>query len=166
MVSAACRAFASLIVARQSTPTTAQVCKALHVNMKKHILIYILAVIPLQCVCAEWIAIGTKSKGVVVNTIEIEKALWLFLASIDDIKFEPKETYRFQYKMINEESIFINALCGPVERSQDVGAFPQPTAEELSQAIYQVFDGGSCYFQLHYNVKNKAFSGLSINGRA
>lgn len=30
MVSAACRAFASLIFARQSTPTTAQVCKALN----------------------------------------------------------------------------------------------------------------------------------------
>ena len=30
MVSAACRAFATLIIARQSTPTTAQVCKALY----------------------------------------------------------------------------------------------------------------------------------------
>ena len=134
--------------------------------MKNHILIFILTIIPLQCVYAEWIAVGTKSKEVAVDTNEIERELWLFLSSIDEIRFEPKEAYRFQYKMINEESIFINALCGPTEKSQDVGAFPQPTAEELSREIYQVFDGGSCYFQLNYNVKNKVFSGLSINGRA
>ena len=69
-------------------------------------------------------------------------------------KFEPKEKYTFQYKATSSEEIYINALCDTFER------------KDLHKELVMVFDGGSCFFQINYNLKTGKFYELQVNGEA
>ena len=62
--------------------------------------------------------------------------------------------YTYQYVITNNDDIFINAFCNTLNR------------ENLNRELLVVEDGGSCYFQINYNLKTGIFSKLSVNGEA
>ncbi len=133
--------------------------------MKKHIIAILLVFFAEACYSNEWVPIGEQPE--LKNTNQLEASLWNFLNSKTKQKFEAKESYRFQYKYINESIIFINAIClGSPDANSGLGAFPGPTSKDLKKEIYEVMDGGSCFFNLNYNIKSGAFSSLHVNGEA
>jgi hypothetical protein len=133
--------------------------------MKKTICIILTLGLSMHCHSNEWIAIGNQPK--ITNTKKLESDLWTYLDSKKQFKFEPKETYRFQYIYINKSTILINALCIPEpQNDSDPGTFPGPTTEELAKELYEVYDGGSCFFNIKYNIKKSRFNNLSVNGSA
>ncbi len=79
-------------------------------------------------------------------------------AKADKRELQNWQTYIFQYQGQEEKGkkyIFINALC-----HQDI------KNKDLSKKIIQVFDGGTCYFNLKYDPKRKTFFDVLINGDA
>lgn len=133
--------------------------------MKKHIIVILLVFFAETCHSNEWIPVGEQPE--LKNTNELEADLWNFLHSKTKLKFEVKESYRFQYKYINESIVLINAIClGSAEANSELGVFPRPTSKELKKEMYEVFDGGSCFFNLKYNIKSGAFTSLNVNGEA
>jgi hypothetical protein len=139
--------------------------KALHNTMKKYIIAIFLVSFAEACYSNEWIPVGEQPE--LKNTNELEANLWSFLHSKTKLKFQVKESYRFQYKYINESIVLVNAIClGSPDANSELGAFPGPTSEELKKGMYEVFDGGSCFFNLKYNIKSGAFTSLYVNGEA
>lgn len=133
--------------------------------MKKYIITSIVFLLSMKCYSAEWIAIGEQTELSDTNRLEIK--LWEYVEKKSKSKFKPRETYRFQYKFINDSLVLINALClQPSESENDIGTFPGPTTEELKKELYQVHDGGSCFFNVKYNVKKSRFHSLYVNGNA
>ncbi len=133
--------------------------------MKKHIIAILLVFFAEACYSNEWIPVGAQPE--LKNTNELEVNLWNFLHSKTKLKFEVKESYRFQYKYINESIVLINAIClGSPEANSGLGDFPGPTSEDLKKEMYEVLDGGSCFFNLKYNIKSGAFTSLHVNGEA
>jgi hypothetical protein len=133
--------------------------------MKKYIIASLLAFFAHMCHSNEWIPVGEQPKLKETNALEVK--LWRFLNSKSKFKFEAKESYRFQYKHISKSTVLINAIClGSPEPNSDPGVFPGPTTEELKKGIYQVKDGGSCFFNVRYNIDSSAFTSLYVNGEA
>lgn len=133
--------------------------------MKKYIIASLLTVFTDMCHSNEWIPIGEQPKLKETNTLEVK--LWEFLNSKNKIKFAAQESYRFQYKYISKSIVLINALClDSPKPNSDPGIFPGPTTEELKKGIYQVKDGGSCFFNVKYNIESDAFTSLYVNGEA
>ena len=115
----------------------------------------------------EWIEVGRKDSNVDIDTSLIEERIWTYLEESTDVEFEVRELYKFQYKHINTNKLHINALCSPKKSGDtNVGTYPQPSNEELAREFYEVYDGGSCYFRVNYNIKSGEFSKLFVNGRA
>ncbi len=133
--------------------------------MKKYIIASFLTFFANMCHSNEWIPVGEQPKIKETNALEVK--LWSFLNSKSKFKFETKESYRFQYKYISKSTFLINAIClGSPELNPDLGAFPGPTTEELKKRIYQVRDGGSCFFNVKYNSESGVFTSLYVNGEA
>lgn len=133
--------------------------------MKKYIIASIMVLLSLKCHSGEWVAVGEQAE--LPNTGQLESQLWEYLEAKTNAEFEPKEIYRYQYKFISESLILINALClKSPEDETDPGAYPGPTQEELKEQLYQVNDGGSCFFKIKYNLKSARFHSLRINGEA
>jgi hypothetical protein len=133
--------------------------------MKEYIIAGLLVFFAEACQSNEWIPVGKQAVLTETNTLEVK--LWEFLSSKRKVSFKEKKSYRFQYKYIDESTIFINAICiGIPESGSESGAFPGPTTEELKKDIYQVMDGGSCFFNVKYNIDSGAFTSLYVNGRA
>ncbi len=133
--------------------------------MKKYIIASLVVLLSLKCHSAEWIAVGEQPE--LSDTGQLEIQLWKYLKGKSNAEFKPKETYRYQYKFISESLILINALCLQSPSGEtDPGAYPSPTKEELKNELYQVHDGGSCFFNIKYNVKSSRFHSLYVNGRA
>ena len=64
------------------------------------------------------------------------------------------ERYTFQYQaqlLDGKEVIFINALCS------------EPPSQVARELVY-TFDGGPCYFRMHWDPAGKTFTGFSFNG--
>lgn len=67
------------------------------------------------------------------------------------------DRYVFQYYgtvLGGEKVVEIHAFCSIEEPNK------------LTQELYMVLDGGSCYFQLFYHPNSEEFTGLQINGVA
>lgn len=115
----------------------------------------------------EWIEVGRKDSKGDIDTSLIERQIWSHLEENTEIEFEARELYKFQYKRINTNELHINALCSPKKSGEsNLGTFPQPSNEELAREFYEVYDGGSCYFRINYNIRSGEFSKLYVNGRA
>lgn len=124
-----------------------------------------MVLLSLKCYSSEWIAVGEQPE--LLNVAQLEIQLWKYLEERGDTEFKAKEIYRYQYKFISESVILINALCLQSPQGEaDLGAYPGPTTEELKNELYQVHDGGSCFFNIKYNLKNGHFHSLYVNGRA
>ena len=133
--------------------------------MKKYIIASFVVLLSLKCHSGEWIAVGEQPE--LPNADQLEKQLWEYLKAESNAEFKPKGIYRYQYKFISKSLILINALClQPPEGDADLGTYPGPTTEELKKQLYQVHDGGSCFFNIKYNLKNERFHSLYINGTA
>jgi hypothetical protein len=117
------------------------------------------------CHSNEWVPVGEQAQ--LENTKEVESKLWSYLNSKSKFKFEKKEHYRFQYKYISKSTVLINAIClmAP-ESDSDPGVYHGPTSEELNKEMYEVSDGGSCFFNVKYNIKSSVFTSLYVNGEA
>ncbi|MCG9722359.1 hypothetical protein [Shewanella sp. Isolate7] len=102
----------------------------------------------------QWFAVDGGVIEVKLNTSEVENSLWKYVSSKSNKKFASKELYVFQYKAITKDTLKIMGSCD-VQKEAD-----------LNKAFYMVFDGGSCYFQIKYNLKTGMFSELSVNGEA
>lgn len=139
----------------------------LHLSINKYIIpiIIIMMLLSLKCYSKEWIAVGEQPE--LPNVAQIENQLWKYLEAKSSTEFKPNENYRYQYKFISKSLILINALClQSSEDSADYGAYPGPTTDELKKELYQVHDGGSCFFNIKYNLKNARFHSLHVNGKA
>lgn len=116
----------------------------------------------LKCYSAEWIAVGQQPELPNIGQLEIQ--LWKYLEKKNNAEFKSKDVYRF----IDESLILINALClqsSEGEAVSSLGAYPIPTTEELKRQLYQVYDGGGCFFNIKYNIKNARFHSLYVSGR-
>lgn len=122
--------------------------------MKKYLIVLFILFIPGIIHAGEWVAVDNGAVEIDLTDGRLENKLWLYINKVSTIKFEPKEKYTFQYKAINNEEIFINALCDTFDR------------KELHKEVIVVFDGGSCFFQIQYNQKTGNFSKLRVNGEA
>jgi hypothetical protein len=68
----------------------------------------------------------------------------------------PWERYTIQYQgqlLDGKKVIFVNALCS------------KPPSQAAKELVY-TFDGGACYFRLHWDPASKAFTKFSFNGYA
>ena len=107
-----------------------------------------------NALASEWIAVDGGATEIDLKQNAIEDKLWRFLKGQSEYEFQKRETYIYQYQAISDEVIQINALCDVPDRSK------------LSKQFYYVFDGGSCYFQIQYNINTGKFSNLYVNGLA
>ena len=140
---------------------------ALHNTMKKYIIASFIVYFSSFCSAGEWFIVGSGKAEAEVNTEIVEAKLWEFLAAKSKEQFRPKESYRFQYKFVSKNEIYINALCGSASKgTNDVGVMPDFTSEQLTKDFINVFDGGSCYFGVKFNTEKHTFSKLLVNGRA
>ena len=122
--------------------------------MNKIISILILLLIPTGAFAAHWVAVDSGVVEIKLDSVRIENRLWSYIDDNSTTKFEPRNTYTYQYKAINHSEILINALC------------EVDSTKPLHTEFVIVFDGGSCYFQITYNFKTGEFSKLQVNGEA
>ncbi len=70
----------------------------------------------------------------------------------EDLPPWKRYTFQFQAQLIDgNKVIFINAMCS------------EPPSQ-VTRAFVYTFDGGPCYFRVHWNPTSKTFTGFSFNG--
>lgn len=120
--------------------------------MNKYTFIAILILTSNIVMAGEWHAVGDVKIN--INIKSIEERLWHYLGKTSSVKFKPRKMYTYQYTSKNKNRIYINALCNTWNR------------KNLNKELLLVRDGGSCYFKIYYNLNNKQFSELYVNGDA
>jgi len=85
---------------------------------------------------------------------EIESTLWIFLTSHYKGSFQSRDSYTYQYIVLDESKYHIYGHCDLLD------------AEIASKQFQLVDDGGSCYFDIKYDSSSNLFSELSVNGGA
>jgi len=69
------------------------------------------------------------------------------------------DAYTFQYQgktsVLGDRYVFVNAFCDS-SRNDD----------QMRTEWVEVFDGGTCYFHVEYDLKNKRLRNLLVNGEA
>jgi uridine kinase len=123
--------------------------------MKKILALILITIISKQAFAGSWFQVKDWSVPLKVNTVALENMLWDYIKNNSKQEFEPKDSYTYQYKTINENELLINALC-----------YAEYSKEELTRNFVMVDDGGSCYFQATYNFKTHTFVKLVVNGEA
>ena len=103
---------------------------------------------------AEWIQVKGGVAEFNFQQEKLENMLWEFVVSSSDNKFEPRADYTYQYQMITDSTLKIRALCN-ISNNYN-----------LSANFLLVRDGGTCYFEAHYNTVSEKFIGFYINGVA
>ena len=134
--------------------------------MRKYIFVCCLVLFSPLCFSGEWYIVGSGKSEAKIDTAMLEVKLWKFLDAESKATFMPKEIYKFQYKFVDKNEIYINALCVSRAAVDDIGALPDFTSEQLTKDFIDVFDGGSCFFGVKFNIKRNKFSELRINGHA
>jgi len=102
----------------------------------------------------DWIQVNGGVVEFDLRQKTLENKLWVYLASSPNYEFEPRKSYTYQYKMINEHNLKIHAFCN-LGKNQD-----------LYSDFILVMDGGTCYFDVHYNTVLGQFIDLNVNGEA
>ncbi len=121
--------------------------------MKKYLFIFVLFV-PGVLYAGEWVTVDGGVLEIDLAEGKLENELWRYINKVSTRKFEPKDKYTYQYKALNSEEIYINALCNAFE------------IKDLHKEFVMVFDGGTCFFQINYNHKTGKFYKLQVNGEA
>ncbi len=124
--------------------------------MKIYIILVLLIMFPRAALSADWYLVKNDIDASEIDRNDVEFRLWGYLEKNTSHIFKGKDTYKFQYKFIGVDEVHINALCW---------LFPNQDPD-LSKEFYHVFDGGSCYFNIKYDLKAKVFKGLYVNGNA
>ncbi|MEN0038782.1 MAG: hypothetical protein AAGC78_17020 [Cellvibrio sp.] len=115
----------------------------------------------------DWYLVGSEKPEAEIDTAALEVKLWEFLNAKTKEEFKPQESYKFQYKQINKHEIYINALCVSSKAGiDDIGRLPDFTLDQLTNDFITIYDGGSCFFGVKFNIKRNKFSELRVNGRA
>jgi len=105
-------------------------------------------------ISGDWYQVNNGLSKVSFNKVKVEVALWEFVLANSSRKFEPIKSYTFQFQLTGIDTVKINSMC----RVDDL--------KELTKHFVLVDDGGSCYFELTYNIKTRRFSNLYVNGFA
>lgn len=103
-----------------------------------------------------WIEIKSGAEHEKIDTANLEIELWNYLSKNTTYTFQSKKQYKYQYKVLNDGNIFINAFCSHMGVDY----------EWLSSNIYIAKDGGSCFFQIYKNIRTQKFHSLNINGES
>jgi hypothetical protein len=122
--------------------------------MIRTVLIVLLFLFPKVAFSAEWYQVKGGFSHINLNQVKVEAALWEFVKANYTRTFEPANSYTFQYQLTNSDTVKINAMC------------QVDNVKELSKYFVFVDDGGSCYFELTYNIKSHKFANLYVNGFA
>jgi hypothetical protein len=104
-----------------------------------------------------WIAVDGGSLEVKIDSSALGDSLWTYIHRTADVQFSNADEYIFQYQanMIEGKRIlFINAFCRRIEDF------------ELSKSFLTVKDGGSCFFNVKYDLSSGIFFELIVNGDA
>lgn len=125
----------------------------MEIIMKK-LLTFIVLFLSQMALAGEWIEVEGSKVEVDLQQVEVEENLWQFLAKQKQYQFEERSKYIYQFQAVSSEIVQINALCHVYERSK------------LSSEFFHIFDGGSCFFQVQYNLKTGKFKNLNVNGLA
>jgi hypothetical protein len=90
---------------------------------------------------------------------EVQLALRSALPTADGGKLLKWDAYTYQYQgksyVLGTRYVFVNAFC---HTSRD--------DNQMRTEWVEVFDGGTCYFQVEYDVKAKQLRKLQVNGEA
>ena len=122
--------------------------------MRKAILIVLLIFLPTLLYAGDWIQVDGGVTELDLNQKELETELWKHLNKHSKYKFQPKIKYTYQYQVQKGNVLYINAFCD------------NPSQKELSKYFVVVKDGGSCFFQVKFNLEKGKFFGLNVNGEA
>jgi hypothetical protein len=123
-------------------------------KVMKRVLIFLVICFSQIVFAGEWIEVEGGAVDVDLRQVEVEEGLWKFLADQKEYQFKERSRYIYQYQAVESEIIQINGLCHVFDRSK------------LSSEFYHVFDGGSCFFQVQYDIKTGKFKNLYVNGLA
>ena len=110
--------------------------------------------LPSLAFAGEWIQVDGGVVEIDLRQKEFESKLWLYLNQFRKYQFQSKDKYTYQYQVQSKDVLYINAFCKD---------FPN---KDLNKEFLQVFDGGACFFQIKYNLKNDKFYELIVNGEA
>ena len=102
----------------------------------------------------KWIKISNENSDYHINETLVEEKMWRFVKTQYSDNFEDRKLYSYQYKLISENIIHINALCWFVSNSDPTKIF------------ITINDGGTCFFNLKYNFEKDIFFDLYVNGES
>lgn len=122
--------------------------------MRKILSLLLVMLLATAAHAGDWIRVKGGEFDVKLDSLAVEHRLWVYIKNESKIVFMPREQYIYQYQAINAEEIYINALCD------------NPGEKNLDKEFIVVLDGGSCFFQVIYNLKSAGFSRLLVNGEA
>jgi hypothetical protein len=122
--------------------------------MIRIVLIMFILLFSNKCFSGDWYQVNNGFSKVSLNQAKVEDALWEFILANSSRTFEPVNSYTFQFQLTDTDTVRINAMC------------QVDNLKELSKYFVLVDDGGSCYFELTYNIKTQNFSNLYVNGFA
>jgi hypothetical protein len=90
---------------------------------------------------------------------EVQAALRSALPTADGGKMRKWDAYTYQYQgknsVLGNRYVFVNAFCST---SRD--------DNQMRTEWVEVYDGGTCYFQVEYDLKTKQLRKLQVNGEA
>jgi hypothetical protein len=90
---------------------------------------------------------------------EVQLALKSALPTAYGGRLRKWDAYTFQYQgkasPFGDRFVFVNAFC---DSSRNV--------DQMRQEWVEVFDGGTCYFRVEYDLKTKQLRKLLVNGEA
>ncbi len=90
---------------------------------------------------------------------EVQSALKAALPTADGGRLREWDAYTFQYQgkraIFGGRYVFVNAFCG-TERDY----------AQMRVRWVEVFDGGTCFFHVEYDLQTKQLRHLSVNGEA
>ena len=101
----------------------------------------------------KWYLVGEALAG--FDTNKAENLLFKYVDKNQDIVLLSSKEYLYQYKFIDKNTIEIHGVC-----------FDLPNTYDLNKGFVTVMDGGNCFFSVKYDLANKLFLDLWINGYA
>ncbi len=125
-------------------------------KLVKKFALLLLSIYPFCAFPGEWIAVDGGLVEIDLVESAVEDSLWQYLEKSSKATFEPRDTYTYQYRAVNESRMKIFALCETFDFD----------SESLRKDFLIVMDGGSCFFDIEYNYKTGVFSKLHVNGGA
>ena len=74
-------------------------------KIMKNILLSLTTLFSPFAAASNWVQVNDWATPLKVNPNSLEQKLWSFVATESKVKFQPKDTYTFQYKTINDSNL-------------------------------------------------------------